>query len=387
MIMRRIERVVADNKCVGCGSCVAACPSHSIGMVTVQGFWYPQIDSTTCINCGKCSKACAIDNNEQLFNLPQAYFAAYAKNEYMPPASTSGGLCAILSRKFLELGHFVVAAKFFEGWQLQHDWASKSTIGEFDGSKYMQSLISADMYESIKNYLKQGQSVLFIGTPCQVSGIITYMNLENINRDKLYTVDFMCHGVPSPILGKAYINWLEKQSEKTIEYYNFRSKKHGWGKMYRTVSFKGGKEDTVICNSCALHSWFGKHLSVRKSCFQCQYRRRERVSDITVADFWGISKYYPEISTKQGVSAVQINSEKGQKLYDEIESKCESSAVSEDSIWKDRKTALGNFLMPQKYDDFWDIATKETIDKLIQLFPPETKMDRMRQRIRRLLRR
>lgn len=385
--MRRIEKIVIDNKCVGCGSCVAACPKQSIKMVTSQGFWYPEIDDSTCINCDKCSRVCAIDNNEHLFKFPQAYFASYAKEDYMSPASTSGGLCAVISRRFLEKGHYVVAAKFNEEWQLQHNWATKDTIEEFDGSKYMQSLIVADIYESIKAHLKQNKNVLFIGTPCQVGGLLSYLNLENISKEKLFTIDFMCHGVPSPVLGKNFISWLEKRTKKGIEHYNFRSKKYGWGKMYRTVCFKDGKEDTVICNSCALHSWFGKHLSIRKSCFQCQYRRKDRVSDITVADFWGISKYYPEILTNQGISAVQINSDKGQSLYNEIKSKCESYVVSEDSIWKDRKTALGNFHMPQEYDAFWNVAANESIERLIQLFPPETKLDRLKQRINRLLRR
>ena len=43
--------------------------------------------------------------------------------------------------------------------------------------------------------------------------------------------------------------------------------------------------------------------------------KKNRVSDITVADFWGVEKYYPLIPTKQGVSAIQINSIKGKAVY------------------------------------------------------------------------
>ena len=150
--MMKIESVVENKSCVGCGSCLASCPTNSIKMMQINGFYYPVIDHNTCINCNKCTKACSIDNEHGSYHTPIAYYAAYADKENMPEMSTSGGICAIASRTFLNHGNQVVAAHFTEDWTLQHDFADLSSIHQYDGSKYYQSIILSLKFSKKNTY-------------------------------------------------------------------------------------------------------------------------------------------------------------------------------------------------------------------------------------------
>ena len=65
-----------------------------------------------------------------------------------------------------------------------------------------------DCFSEIKKHLMQETKVCFIGTPCQVYGLKSYLRKE---YDNLVTVDLVCHGTPSPKLWKKY---LDEQKDK-----------------------------------------------------------------------------------------------------------------------------------------------------------------------------
>lgn len=381
--MNNIKKVVESDKCVGCGCCKAVCPTDSIITIEKNGFYFPEVITEKCVDCGKCESVCTMLDNTLKYNEPLEWYAGYANDGWMPSKSTSGGICSLLSRMYLEKGKNVYAASFDDKWELSHKRIENiQQLIKFDGSKYMQSTISTAIYQDISDKLKNDEECLFIGTPCQVAGIIKFLKTNRVEMNNFFSIDFMCHGVPSPILGRKFFQYLEKKERKKISSYNFRSKSHGWGKMYRAVAYEGEKESVIICNACPLHNWFGKHLSLRPSCFTCKYRRIERISDITVADFWGVNKYYPDIPTKQGVSAVQINSLKGKEQYDLLikSDRIVSFEVSKESIW-DRKTATANFAVPKEYNAFWNNAKIMNMKQLIKEYPPESKMRRNIMRI------
>lgn len=364
---------VSHDACVGCGACSAICPVKCIEMKTIGCFFYPEIDEKKCIKCGKCKKTCEVVNKAHL-NIPLEWHVGYTDKEEYVKNCTSGGICAILSEEYLNKGYNVYAARFDDEWNLVHSKIeSKAELNRYMGSKYMQSSIASEVYCDIMESLRFGEKCLFIGTPCQVAGVKEYLYANKVEMSNLLTVDFMCHGVPSPVIGKKYLNYLEEKKRRNISVYNFRSKKNGWGGLERTIIWDNGEETTIRASLCPLHSWFGKHLSIRRSCFMCMYRKKNRVSDITVADFWGVEKYYPLIPTKQGVSAIQINSIKGKAVYKSLveEKKIISEEVSEESVW-DRKTALKNFDIPSNYIAFNKATESMPIKSLIKAYPPQS---------------
>lgn len=231
-----------------------------------------------------------------------------------------------------------------------------------------------DVQKQIESDLQNGSIVLLIGTPCFIGAIKKYLKIGIIDSHNLITIDFLCHGVPSAEIGKAFINSLEQESGRELEIYNFRSKGFGWGKLSRSTKYEGKPEKHIRADFCPLHTWFGLHLSLRESCFQCDYRQIERPSDITVADFWKIEKYYPDIPIKQGVSSVQINSEAGKVFYNELLQTGEvvSRAVTKESVWEHRRTAVKNFEKPSRYDEFWETWEKHGLVGIKKMVPAKT---------------
>lgn len=61
--------------------------------------------------------------------------------------------------------------------------------------------------------------------------------------------------------------------------------------------------------------------TLREACTSCAFKGLEGVSDITLADFWGIENYIDkrEYVTDKGVSAVIIRTGKGAQLFSECD--------------------------------------------------------------------
>lgn len=242
--------------------------------------------------------------------------------------SSSGGMFTAVSDYILQNGGKIYGADFDDNMHLRHTAAStEEERNRMRGAKYIQSDIS-NVFESIKADLKNGLPVLFVGTPCQVSSIKKVIG-EN---DKLYTVDLICHGAPSPEVWEKYIDYIQKKYNKKAVYFSFRNKDIAWRKYSGRVTFSDG---TVIANNRLLSAYcelFQYDLIMRTACERCPFACISRVGDMTLGDFWGIENILPEIDDNKGVSAVLINTEKGEKLFDEIKGGLEIYEVAIERI-------------------------------------------------------
>lgn len=300
--------------CSGCGACRNVCPSDAISMeMNEEGFFEPVIDKEKCTCCGLCKKRCPSLNTVYENNPEPECYAAYAV-ESIRKKSSSGGIFTVLAQHILDSGGYVCGAAYDGEFKVRHIIvSSKQELEQLRKSKYVQS-DTGMVFREIKKLLSDGKSVLFCGCGCQVAGL--YAALADCDHEKLYTVDLMCHGGPSPGLFAKYLE--EHYEPEKLDYVGFREKDYfGWS-TEMTVSYKDG---TVLRNTRVTDPYYKAFLpciSVREYCGSCAFAKLPRQADITLADFWGVEKYNPEFTDGGGTSLVSVNNEKGLKLWNKI---------------------------------------------------------------------
>lgn len=317
--------------CCGCTACASICNHEAITMKPdALGFLYPEVDTEKCTNCGLCEKVCSFNDNYDTslnFKEPIAYGARHKDiDEVMK--SRSGAVFVALSDYVLDNGGIVYGAGYTDHFRVIHKRAvTKEERDEFRGSKYVQSDMTT-VFGQVKNDLKNGLTVLFSGTPCQTSGLNSYVGKGL--RDRLILVDIVCHGVPSPFIWRDYLNYIEKTENTTIYIVNFRDKEqYGWSAHYETL--KNGLNK--IINKTAWYSkMFQQNIMFRQSCGNCHFCNTIRPSDITIADFWGWKKTDSVINKdERGLNLVLVNTKKGIDLFGSITEKLDVFDVTPDS--------------------------------------------------------
>lgn len=279
-----IELFAEKKNCCGCGACSSICPKNAITMQEDEyGFIYPEIDSKKCVECGLCISSCHYKSADDL-HTPIKSLAAVNRDDTLLENSASGGMFSAIAEAFLNEGGCVCgAAMDFKDnvADVRHIMIhSLNELYRLQKSKYVQS--STDkIYKELRTLLKNGEKVLFSGTPCQVEAA---KSIAKRAGGKLYTIDIICHGVPS-------------------------------------------------------QRFFNGEIS-RECCYHCPYAQKQRVGDVTVGDYWGIEQYNPEllvehggtINSRKGVSCLLINTEQGQQLIEKYGSKIESYPVEFSNI-------------------------------------------------------
>lgn len=303
---------IAKNDCSGCSSCVSRCSKDALTMQEDNlGFLYPMLNASKCVHCNLCDGACPVLNNKDNNEIVQIY-AATNIDKKIRISSSSGGVFSALALFILEQGGVVFGAAFTDDFKhVRHiGITSSKDLAKLRTSKYVQSEIG-NSYKVAKKYLDQGRIVLFTGTPCQISGLVLFLKKDYNN---LYTQDIVCHGVPSPKLWKKYL----EQENKDIKSINMRSKRYGWRYYSLRIEY---------CNQHIVHSsvqdnvflrFFRSNVCLRESCYQCHFKKGNRLSDLTLGDYWGCEGLYPDLDDDTGMSSVLIRTQKGSVLFKKV---------------------------------------------------------------------
>lgn len=248
-------------------------------------------------------------------------YACYAKNTDILKKSSSGGVFCLLGKDVIKQNGVVFGARFDEHWEVVHDKAEKiDELSQYMGSKYLQSRIG-DTYILTEKYLKSGRIVLFSGTPCQIAGLKSFLN---VGYDNLLTIDLLCHGVPSAVVWREYIKKIQRKSR--IRSVDFRDKKNGWLNYSLKVEFENGKIHRKTRETDLYMRGFIKNSYLRPSCYECQ-SKKNNVADITLGDFWPVFIKCPEMYNPMGTSVVLVNSDKGMRALQSIEDQLEIKKV------------------------------------------------------------
>lgn len=329
-------------ECTGCTACEHICPKGSISMVSIdnEGFKYPVIDLDTCIKCGLCEKVCPVEFPKyENSNNPEVY-ATYIKDEKERQSSSSGGLFFIIAKWILANNGIVYGAAFVENFKLKHVGVDNlSELEKLRGSKYVQSDLG-DVFTKVKENLKNNRWVYFVGTPCQVAGLKSYL-LKDFER--LITSDLVCHGVPSQMLFDKHLSFLERKEKKEVVSYQFRNNKK-WGGC-EIVHYRNNRGNIIekklptYSLSPYLYSFMYGYTS-RYACYNCKFAKIPRQGDITLGDFWGVKDFFPDIDTTKGVSLITINTNKGDLLWEEVKDNCEHLKSSLKNGSKNNKSLI-----------------------------------------------
>lgn len=342
-----------------------------------EGFLYPEVDESICIECGICIKHCPILTDVSRCNIPKVYAAKY-KDRGSTFKSTSGGLFIPIAKSVLSMGGVVFGCAYDENLVAKHiKVETEDELYRLQSSKYVQS-DTRGIYKQVKTELENGKEVLFSGTGCQAAGLRSFLGKDYGN---LLITDIVCHGVPSPKLFKNYIDYMGKKLGGTLTSYNFRSKeKRGWDLYYKAENGQKSKSDYGFFDP--YYSAFLYCKTYRESCYECKFANKNRVSDITLADYWGIQKFHPEFFDENGVSLVLVNTEKGKKYLEKIKDKLEII----ESDYNKASVMNANLVHPSKrpscrdsiYDGF-DCGNFETYAKTKLAFKinPKTKIKKM----------
>lgn len=372
--------------CVGCNACLQRCPKTCISMhEDEQGFLYPKVDLDKCIDCHLCEKVCPVINQAEP-RKPLHTYAAKNKNPEVQGTSSSGGVFfALVEYVITEKQGVVFGARFNDKWEVVHAYAENlEDARAFKGSKYVQSRI-CDNFKKAEEFLKAGRTVLFSGTPCQIAGLRLFLRKDYV--EQLICVDFVCHGVPSPMVWRDYLTYITRPKGATagkntdlqstlnvkmpvITGISFRDKRISWEKYgfaVHAVARKGDQnsdlqstispdeEQELLFETLDKNLYmqgFLKDLYLRPSCYACPVKCGKSHSDITLADFWGISTYHPELYDKTGVSLVLANTIIGMTVF--TYSSVMTEMVNYIESVKGNSAIYKSPAKPKEYDLFWN---------------------------------
>lgn len=372
--------------CTGCMACANSCPQQCISMSTdAEGFYYPHVEIEECSECGVCVGSCplvqALPACTSIF--PHSYAVVHHANG-IRKKSSSGGFFSAMANYVLQQEGVVFGAAFTSQWSVAHRSAqNREELQGMLGSKYVQSYIG-NTYTEAKQYLDMGKMVLFSGTPCQIAGLQTYLGAL---YDNLITVDFICHGVPSPLVWSRYI--AKMCSGRDIRAISFRDKRISWEEYTFSVRFQDGTFYSCGRDKDLYLKGFLADLYLRPSCYSCLYKTFHRSSDFTMADFWGIDDILPNRNDHKGISLVFVQNPDREYMLADLDVSFIQCDLSKEQIRQYNSAMLTSVKMNSKRDRFFaELQRKhKSIDALLaEYLEKSSGWERAVRYIKRLLR-
>lgn len=310
------------------------------------------------------------------YDTPTVYAVKHS-DEAIRAASRSGGIFTALSDQILSEGGVIYGCVLDEQFHVKHIRAeSAAERDRMRGSKYVQSDLG-DTFRQVKQDLGSGKKVLFSGTSCQTAGLRGYLGKE---FDGLICVDIVCHGVPSPLVFRDYVEWQQQQEHSAVASFDFRNKADfGWKTHVETIRFQNGKKK----DTRQYTTMFYGHTILRPCCYQCPYKSTMHPSEITIADYWGIDQAAPGFNDNKGVSLVLINNDKGSRLFEQVQHMLQVKQTRlEDSMQPPLKAP---FPRPANRAQFWQDYQQKGFDYIIRKYGTVSFLSKVKRKLKKLL--
>lgn len=337
-----MKEVLEHDKCTGCAACYTACAHNAITMqFDNEGFEYPVIDQNACVDCGLCQATCPVIHYDyekrKEYSDAQIGYAARNINYNQRLISSSGSIFPVLAEYVLEKGGIVVGIAYDEDFNTRHLIIDKKeNLPLLQGSKYLQCSADNATFKQIRKELNSGRLVLYSAMACQIEGLKSFLRR---NYENLYTIDLVCMGIPSPKVWQTYLSTFFQG--ESIKHVNFKEKSIGWDSFCFHIEtdkhcFKERGMKNLFLQSM-FRSW-----NMRKSCFNCPFKKAERISDFTLSDCWGAYKLVPQINDNKGLSSVVVHSKKGQDLWNIVKDKMDTVIIPIEDIADGNSNLISN---------------------------------------------
>lgn len=361
--------IIGKEKCTGCFGCVNSCPSSAIQMrMSEDGFFIPEFEENKCTQCGICAQKCPVINyNSDNFSKENIkVYAAFSTNDKIRLDSSSGGVFSEVAEYLLEKDYVIYGASWTEGLGVQHICIKDAKeLYKLRSSKYIQSSVGTAYLEVDRLIRNEGKKVLFSGTPCQVAAIKML-----VKSDDLFTIDVLCHGVPSKTVFDEYLKYVSKDNK--VLNYTFRDKSLGWSKYKIKAKLEDSSTYECITRQDPFFQGFICDLYSNMPCYECKFSTVPRVGDITLGDFWKISD---DLMDERGVSVVLVNNTKGMALLNAIEKEGRVELYPktlEDAIKGNPRIHDGHLKMRVKREEILSKVNKEGFEYIMENYINKT---------------
>ena len=321
-------KIVSDELCTGCGVCKIKCPYGAISMEYRKAFLYPVVDESKCVNCEICKNVCPLLKNAYpMQEEPSAFYGVIHNNWEVRKQSSTGGAFSLIAEEVIRRNGVVFGAAFTADFEVRHiGVAVTEDLKELRQSKYVQSnTLSA--YTEIINLLGQGKLVLYSGCPCQVAGLLQITGVH----DNLYTVDFVCNSITSPLYWADYVREMEKEYGSKLQKINMRTKSRPWTLFAQEFAF--ANSCTNIGSDNYVMAFCSYHLISRSCCYQCKFREKKQKSDFTLADFWNVRDFDDDLFDDGGTSLMIVHTQRGEDLFEHCKPFCTQKKVTLSDEW------------------------------------------------------
>lgn len=368
-----------QNNCCGCGVCEVICPVQAITLrQDSEGFYKPFINEDQCIGCTKCIKSCCykkrLDTSIKSHNFKQECYAVKHKEGEVLIQSQSGGAFSAISDEILSKNGIIYGAAIEKDFSVAHRRAANKMERDYmRGSKYVQSDMHSCLYQ-MEQDLKNSKKVLFTGTACQCDAVGLHFSEY---KESLILCDIICHGVPSPMVWKDYLIFKERQKRGKVEKVIFRdSAKFGWHDNQETLFINGRQ-----FSGRNYASLFYSNYCLNNSCYTCPYATKQRISDITLGDFWGIENIIEDAKNDTtGISMLIVNSKKGKMLLDQIKKNLIINDCTNEN-WLTQMNLKKPTDKPLNRENFWKDYEKHGMGYMLSKYGAFSLRNRIKQKL------
>lgn len=294
--------------------------------------------------------------------------------------SSSGGAFTTISDYFLDNDDMVVAATYnyhtyFAEFIFLHNKADRDAAR---GSKYMQSKPNS-IFKKSEQWLENNpdKRLLFVGMGCQAEGFRKYVKLKGF-RDRVYIVDIVCHGSPSPKLWREYAQSIEQKHGGKISYLTFKDKRNGWNSPTAIVVINNKEVPIkdyvrVFYNRCAL----------RPSCHVCPYATMDRKTDMTIGDFWHIEQTIPDFYDPNGTSLFLIHTIRGEELFEKIKGNLDYRLSNTKQCWQANLEAPTP--VSEHRQEFWNDYKRKGIEYIMKKYGSVALISRVKNKLLKII--